>query len=69
MWQDAGASWPRPCFEHYDGEPTTERRLRTPLLVLDKPDALGETWCWRFSIAVWCVVGVALVALALVGVL
>jgi hypothetical protein len=20
MWEDAGASWPRPCAEHYGGE-------------------------------------------------
>lgn len=21
MWEDAGASWPRPCKQHYGGEP------------------------------------------------
>lgn len=23
MWRDAGASWPRPCKQHYNGEPAT----------------------------------------------
>ena len=22
MWRDAGASWPRPCLTHYQGEPS-----------------------------------------------
>jgi hypothetical protein len=37
-----------------------------PLLVRDKPDALGETWCWRFALLCWGLTCWAAIVLAAV---
>lgn len=48
-WEDAGASWPRPCSKHYGGEPGEHRALKAELKQLHEErkrlrDALESIW-------------------------